>query len=261
MDYIALVGTNCLLRRAKTNRRLFFTAFLSAMGNLACTIGISNPYVKMLLVHFVLNTILILFCFKGSTKKEFMENWAVTYGMTVFLGGMMSFFTKGYWKEQNFAIGAVISALALSVTNYYLRRRKQFANQIFPVVLKHRGQSISLKAYWDSGNQLKDPYNGKPVCIISNRVAEKIMHPGKDFVRFVPYISLGQKDGLLPVIQIECMKIYEGKKKIEIKPAEVGIANEGLLEQKEYDLILHASFLESQERGKWNGSEIRNTQI
>ena len=41
----------------------------------------------------------------------------------------------------------------------------------------------------------------------------------------------------------------DGRHEVEIRPAAVGIANEGLLEGKEYDMILHASMLESRERG------------
>ena len=42
-------------------------------------------------------------------------------------------------------------------------------------------------------------------------------------------------------------KIQNGRHEVEIKARTVGIANEGLLEGKEYDMILHASMLECQE--------------
>lgn len=53
----------------------------------------------------------------------------------------------------------------------------------------------------------------------------------------------------MPVTEITCIKIQNGRHEVEIRPAAVGIANEGLLEGKEYDMILHASMLESRERG------------
>ena len=49
--------------------------------------------------------------------------------------------------------------------------------------------------------------------------------------------------------EIGCIKFENGRDEVEIRPAAVGIANEGLLEGKEYDMILHASMLESRERG------------
>lgn len=95
-----------------------------------------------------------------------------------------------------FWIQAVIAALVLSVVTWYLGRRKQFGNQLFPVTLVHRGHAMETMGYWDSGNQLRDPYNHRPVCILSKKVAAKILNPKKDRVHFIPYCSLGQKEGL-----------------------------------------------------------------
>lgn len=47
-----------------------------------------------------------------------------------------------------FWIQAVIAALVLSVVTWYLGRRKQFGNQLFPVTLVHRGMRWKL---WDTG--------------------------------------------------------------------------------------------------------------
>ena len=57
---------------------------------------------------------------------------------------------------------------------------------------------MEIMGYWDSGNQLRDPYDHRPVCILSRHMAAKILNPKKDRVHFIPYCSLGQKEGLLP---------------------------------------------------------------
>ena len=56
-------------------------------------------------------------------------------------------------------------------------------------------------------------------------------------------------------------KIQNGRHEVEIRPATVGIANEGLLEGKEYDMILHASMLECQERGTKHDHETCTAKI
>ena len=175
---------------------------------------------------------------------------------------------RGYGIIENSAAGmtffwiqAVIAALILSVVTWYLGRRKQFGNQLFPVTLVHRGHAMEIMGYWDSGNQLRDPYDHIPVCILSRHMAAKILNPKKDRVHFIPYCSLGQKEGLLPVTEITCIKIQNGRHEVEIRPATVGIANEGLLEGKEYDMILHASMLECQERGTKHDHETCTAKI
>lgn len=249
MDFIALAGANCLLRRRVKGRRLWFIAFLSSIGSLIITLTVTDPFCRAILIHFLLNTGMVVLCFGKSPWRTFLENWAVIYLMVLFLGGVMELLKNSAAGMTFFWIQAVIAALILSVVTWYLGRRKQFGNQLFPVTLVHRGHAMEIMGYWDSGNQLRDPYDHRPVCILSRHMAAKILNPKKDRVHFIPYCSLGQKEGLLPVTEIACIKIQNGRHKVEIRPAAVGIANEGLLEGKEYDMILHASMLESRERG------------
>ena len=237
MDFIALAGANCLLRRRVKGRRLWFIAFLSSIGTLIITLTVTEPFCRAILIHFLLNTGMVVLCFGKSSWREFLENWAVVYLMVIFLGGVMELLKNSATGMTFFWIQAVIAALVLSVATWYLGRRKQF------------------------GNQLRDPYNHRPVCILSRHMAAKILNPKKDRVHFIPYCSLGQKEGLLPVTEITCIKIQNGRNKVEIRPAAVGIANEGLLEGKEYDMILHASMLECQERGTKHDHETCTAKI
>jgi len=62
----------------------------------------------------------------------------------------------------------------------------------------------------------------------------------------VPYCSLGNTNGLLSVYSAEKMYIYQGKNRLEVEPVVFGIAESGLLEKKEYDVILQASMLEKE---------------
>lgn len=257
MDYIALAGANCFLKRRKKNKRILLAACFSSLGSLFFTIVIADKILRMTMIHFLLNTVMVFLCFGKSPKIEFLENWAVTYFMVVLLGGMIEAWGSFPWLYAKEAAAAV----SVSVLIWYLGRRKQFQNHIFFVEIKHRKQSMELKAFWDSGNQLKDPYTGRPVCIISKTAARELIDKKADLVRFIPYVSLGQTNGIVPVFCLESMTIYNGKHKIEIKPVEVGVAEESLLEQKEYDLILQASLLENAERGNVNGNEISNAHI
>ena len=115
---------------------------------------------------------------------------------------------------------------------------------ILRVDIMHHGKKWEVNGYWDSGNLLQDPYVKKPVNILEKKVAEQILCSKEDAIRLVPYYSLGNKNGLLSVFNAEKMYIYQGKKRLEIIPAVFGIAEAGLLDGKEYDVILQASMLE-----------------
>lgn len=261
MDFVALAGAVCLLKRRIKIFRLWGTAFLSSLGNLMITLLVTDAAVRIILIHFLLNTGMVLVCFGRSTKREFLENWAVTYLMVIFLGGIMEVEKNSPLGNTFFLLQALVAAAVMTAAVSYLNRKKQFHNHLFPVVLTHRGRALEMKGYWDSGNQLRDPYNHRAVCILSRKAAAKLLDSQKDRIHFIPYRSLGEDEGLLPVTEIACMKIYQGRHKTEIRPVEVGIANEGLMEGKEYDMILHASLLESQERGTKHDNETCTAKI
>lgn len=162
----------------------------------------------------------------------------------LFLGGIMEWLIQKEIFKGSFLLQAGVAAAIVTGVTIYLERREQFACHIFPVVLYDAGRTMELKAYWDSGNQLLDSYSGRPVSIISRKMAMEFLDIREKGIRYVPYSSLGRENGLLPVCSVESMQIYNGKKTIEIRPAVLGIADAGLLEKKEYDLILHASMLE-----------------
>ena len=124
-------GRKLSLRRRVKGRRLWFIAFLSSIGTLIITLTVTEPFCRAILIHFLLNTGMVVLCFGKSSWREFLENWAVIYLMVIFLGGVMELLRSSATGMTFFWIQAVIAALVLSVVTWYLGRRKQFGNQLF----------------------------------------------------------------------------------------------------------------------------------
>lgn len=139
---------------------------------------------------------------------------------------------------------AIVAGLVLTGVTIYFKQKKDFMDQMFKVDVMHHGKTWELSGYWDSGNLLQDPYNGKPVNILQAKLAKQIFSEPSDYMRLIPYCSLGNTNGLLSVYNAEKMYIYQGKERFVVEPAVFGIAENGLLEGKEYDVILQASMLE-----------------
>lgn len=247
MDYIALLSVNCFLRRRKGNIRLLLTSILSSAGSLAVTLLLPDIWFRSIFIHFVLNTIMVLAGFGYSGKKELLENWALIYLAVIFCGGVMEWLAEDSETVSCFLIYAIITAVILTIINRYLNRRNQFGSHLFPVELEHNGIKIELMAYWDSGNQLRDLYTGKPVCIMDKELGEVLLGTRrKEFeyvmgVRYIPFCSLGETEGLLAVYDVDRMQIFAGDKRLEKRKAVIGLADKELFEKKEYKMILHAS--------------------
>ncbi len=250
MDYLAVMGSNLFLKRGKRGMRLFLVSALSSLCGLFLALFVKNPLWYQLLAHLVLNTGMVAGCFGIGSKRRFLEDWAVTYAAVLFLGGGMEwlrgqqFFFKSQYMQMAAAAVLLFSAVA------YLIRFRSFGNHIFSGCLKKDLRSMEIRAYWDSGNQLRDPYTGKAVSILSFQKAKEFLKAEKDGIRYVPYRSLGEQGGLLRVTDVDYLEIRQGSQKIVIEHAAVGFAEEGLLEDKGYDLILHAALLDEGERKK-----------
>lgn len=227
-------------------RRLLLVSLLASIGSLLIHIYISNAGFRTILLHFGLNTAMTLLAFGWKDKRYFLENWLFIYLVILFLGGIMEWEAALGIPATIFWGKAIVAAILLTGVTIYFMQKKDFMEQVFRVDVVHHGKTWELNGYWDSGNLLQDPYNGKPVNILQAKLGEQIFSEQNDHMRLIPYCSLGNANGLLSVYNAEKMYIYQGKERLEVEPAVFGIAETGLLENKEYDVILQASMLEKE---------------
>lgn len=243
MDFLALLGTNSFLKRQSGVGRLLGTAALSSGIAGVLLLCCKDWMLFCFLMHFVVNTAMVLLAFPTKGWKVRLENWMVMYLSVILLGGLM----EGLQEWGGFETGRMWRFLCTGtlggVIVRYLLHRRHYAGQLYPVRLCKDGRSLELMAYWDSGNRLQDPYTGKGISILSLRGAECFIEKDKDLVRYVPYRSLGEEHGLLAVTNVDELWVLDGYRKIKIRQAAIGIAGDDLMEGKEYDLILHASML------------------
>lgn len=234
------------MKRRKKLRRLLWVSMLASVMSLLLHIYILNAGFRTILLHFGLNAGMTMVAFGWKDKRFFLENWLFIYLVILFLGGIMEWEASLGIPPSFFWVKAIVAAFVLTGVTIYFVPKKDFMGRILKVDVIHHGKSWELSGYWDSGNLLQDPYNGKPVNILQAKLASRIFTEQSDYRRLIPYCSLGNANGLLSVYNAEKMYIYQGEKRILVEPAVFGIAEEGLLEGKEYDVILQASMLEKE---------------
>lgn len=240
---MAVTAVNFFLKRHRKYRYLIFAAGVFSALSLACLLVIRNYMLYCLVVHFFLNTGMVFSCFGKCGKKEFLENWTVTYLVIILLGGVVEWLNGSGLIGRGFLLPACLGAVIVYGALLYFMHRKTFGNHIVRVQISKDERQMELAAYFDSGNQLMDPYTGQGICILSYAKAQEFLNDKKDRIRFVPYRSLGENTGLLRVTDVDELILYDKGRCLRLAHMAVGIANPGLLEDKEYDLILHASLL------------------
>lgn len=177
-------------------RLLLFTAGLAEMnGMVLCAMPEKfwKEYLRNILTFWKVSLLTAgaLFLCREQLENVFQDN-AAGYGILFVLGG------------------AGCCCLILFLLRYRLLAAESSRNHIMDGTLVQNGRKFTLRALYDTGNQLVSPYTQEPVAIISQKLLEETgviycQHP-----IMIPYHSIGGS-GLLAAYRLECLKLENGE--------------------------------------------------
>lgn len=155
------------------------------------------------------------------------------------MGGIMEAFRQ-YIKIGSlfFAVALTGYYVALGIWKFvsYLQRWNQYHCE---VELYFQGGVQKVRGMIDTGNGLRDPVSGLPVSIIDRRTADKLLHGEITVsIRYIPYQTIGKKEGVLPIFRIDELRIY-GEKECHIDAPLIAISEEEISAGGEYEMILN----------------------
>lgn len=279
MVYFIFWTVNKFIKNKVKIKSLLLGAFLASLFYLIIVIFI--PFKKYLSFFIISATILfsIFIAFKPKSLKDFLKIFllvnlvsfafggaciAIFYytNFANILGGMVNFTLKNLsLKLLLICIGLSYIIIKLSL-NWY--KRIFFKGQSFyEIILYKNKENIKLNALLDTGNCLKEPISKKPVLIteffaIENILTEplkkifknneendleKLLALGyENNIRFIPFKSIGEKNGLMIGIKIDKLEI-KSEKPILIKDAIIGISNIKISENGLYNALLNPEML------------------
>ena len=240
MDYILLLLVRKMLSCSATHGNICIGAVLGS--GLTCMIvvwPIPYPFIKLVCFHLLVNTCMIRVGLKIKTIRSMIKAWIMLYIGGFLLGGIMEFF------HQYVRVGSLF--LAVAIAGYYLvlgiwrfLGYLQRWNQCHCRVELYLGEKrYQIKGMIDTGNSLRDPISGQPVSILDRKTAGRFFgaEPVGD-IRYVPYCSIGKKEGVLPAFQADKMCIYR-EEPIWIQAPIIGISEEEISAGGEYEMILN----------------------
>ena len=114
-------------------------------------------------------------------------------------------------------------------------------------------------ALLDSGNSLREPISGKPVCIVEAGILAKLWEPGEtQGFRAIPYHSVGCSKGILRGFLLPTLLVETEEGRIFFTDIYVAAAGEALSKTGEYQMLLQPELFEAGtkkakgEEGKWS---------
>lgn len=261
MDYLMLLLVHKALACTVPHGRVLLGALAGAVLSCAIVCVPMPPAVKMVCMHTMVNTGMLAVGLKIRKWNIFLKACILLYLSGFLLGGILTWLSQ--YLGGYFRIGALF--FAFTVCSYFLASRGMvFLEKLWKlrecrceVTLYLAGKSLRMSAMVDSGNGLRDGITGKPVHIIGKKAMEKLTE--KDFsknftsacaeirngnmqgVRYIPYQTIQEKEGVLPVIAIDKMCVHSsaGDEEKMITAPLLGISEQNSFGGGTFEMILH----------------------
>ncbi len=210
-----------------------------------------------MITYVVIPVLMLLIIMGWSNRKKMIKGILVLYVVTFCLSGIcyagwnyLGFgyaFVSGIIQKEQIFLGIAVFYGIICLGRIMIKVRKNYGSNIYKVRLTIQNHRVQFNGLVDTGNVLTDPYTGKMVHIVRSAVLNRILSGEKDYAalhyRLIPYHSVGKESGLLPVIDVDSMEIYERNRMIFKDSAAIGIYDGALTETSSYDALINAAVL------------------
>lgn len=212
-DLFLLVVVNKLLKRNAKMCRLVLGSLLGGLSILVLFIPFSTY--TLFLFKIVISIMMLLVSFGYKDIRYFFKNFIHLYLVSMLLGGFMYFlnielsykndglifFHKGLSINiiGMFILGPLILILYFKENrNLKLNYNNYYTCELF-LTKQHK---ITINAFLDTGNKLKDPYSGKSIILLNKELFDE----SKKNTIYVPYNTLNNH-GLLKCYKVDKLVI------------------------------------------------------
>ncbi len=240
MDYLLL----CLLRKmlpcTATHGNIFIGAALGAFLTCVITIlPISYSILKFILFHVFVNGCMIRTGLKVKDIQNFVKAYFLLYIGGFLLGGVILALQQYIRVGSLFFAAAIGGYCLVSKIWDYIKSVQRIQQYHCKAVLYMNGKTCSVKGIIDTGNSLYEPITNQPVSILDKKTAREFLGTEKvSQVKYIPYHSIGKPEGVLMVLKIDQMHIF-GEKEYLISEPLIGISDDTISAEDEYQMILH----------------------
>lgn len=224
-------------------RRVLLASMLGSAG--ACIMAVYSAALTNSAYFFGVLVLSVMMTWIGLPgRKQFLPAAVGLYLEGFALGGVFRFLkildpTGGSHSLLLEGVAAVLLAGLEGI----LRIRRKRAGLLKEVMLYCGGGKLQVKAWYDTGNSLYDPLNGKPVSILEQNCMEQLLsHGGQERIpRKVPYRTIDHQ-GILDVYILDAMEIGSPEEPVRIEHPEVACMPGRI---RTCQLLLHRDLLPS----------------
>lgn len=239
IDSILLFAVNRVLRKGKPAVRILLGG---ALGSILACVTVLMPVTSgywILLSGIAISSIMILSVFGKMNLRSFLKMLFLLYAAAVVAGGTVMVFRSCIRYAAvfyaAFLFGYMIFMKLWKIAGCFQKN----SEKVLCVTLYTDSGKLAVKALWDTGNELVDPYSGRPVNVLDPETAKKwfpVPEAERGF-HMIPFRCAGG-EAVMNVFHIDRLCIHAEEDRWIQNPV-VGIGKEKLSVKNEFELILN----------------------
>lgn len=236
----------------KRRIHLFRLLGTSVLGGVFITIFLISGIHRYRLLSFLAygagSAVLVRLAFGRTTVHTWGRNFILYYFTSFLLSGVLQYIQSIIGKQGSLLLILSGTGAALYLLYYFLPSFRKYEDRTalyIPVRLWYKGRRIQGKGLLDTGNQLTEPFSGKPVVISGRDFVTPLFDKEAPLFRTIPFHAIGTEHGTLQVFQAECLEIRaaDGLWRQTEEPW-VAIYNNQVSADGEYEMILHPDLVQ-----------------
>ena len=203
-NYITITSTSIILNRITKFKKAFLSSVIGLIPIVFLLTNINN--ILLHIINILFSIIMSIISFKYKNILYTMQNITYMYFISIFIGGSIYLININIPSINNYVLKIIIYTLISIISTYiYTKKVKKikYNNDNYykvDIYLKDRPK-ITVMSFLDTGNKLKDPYNNKPIILVTkNKLKIK-----EEKIILVPYNTI-DNHGLMKCFTPE--KIY-----------------------------------------------------
>lgn len=194
LNYLVLCCTMRLMGMPLLHRRLLPAALL---GGVYGALALLPP---LRLLTGMLVKLLVAFLMAGIAygRGSLLPRFYVLFWLaSSVLSGAATALETVFWQTESplviFTLAAIVCALALGVI-FFRGAEDAVEGKLVSARLTHKGKTLTIRLFLDTGNLLRDPLTDQIVCIVERQALLPLL---RGVTRFYPlqYHSLGKQQG------------------------------------------------------------------
>lgn len=256
MDFMLLTILRRVFKYHSTTLKLIVGSSVGAVWAVLAAIWPLLPrFLECLLTYIVISAFMVKIAFGLKKLKEIAKGVLGLYLTAVMMGGtiyaLYQHTKAGYYVEQLIRgrgeeampifllLGAALAGfMGLRFLWTYLIQFKKEKDHLYEVTMYYRGREKTVKALMDTGNRLYEPVTHRPVHVVTYE-ALKSLCESVSAVVYIPFCSVGKKEGTMPGIFLDELEVRQGDQAYTIVKPLVAVCRDPVSPNGEYQMLLH----------------------